>query len=385
MRKTILFIVIAVFASCVNKNAQRDKSEKYKESIKIELNPVRDNEIYLSSIIDSLTIIPLETSPDCLLGDILKIETDDNYFIQSSSDKLVYVFNSDGKYVNTIGGIGQGREEMGSPQYFTLNKISKEIWYTTDFSAIKKYAYDGRFSGSEEMRVLCHDFKISEDGDLYFYTSKIHNFLDDGTVVNADLWIKNGQQDVKYLFEYDSDIHCNGCLAFDSKLQFNELDNNVSFTKSFNDTIYYVSDKQITPAYQVDFNKSKAVQDIESMGGEDILKYLLNYPDKATYVHNVIETKQLLRFNYVMGTQLYDVFYDKDTGDYREGVLKNDVFDGKIKIMGYRDNKLIAVMNPSEINFNNKAVTYLSVSMITSLKGLTDDDNPIILEMKIKI
>ena len=385
MRKIILFIVIAVLVSCDNKSVSKDKDKTEKECIEIKLNPHRGNEIKLSSIIDSLAIIRMETSSDCLLGDILKIEIDDNYFIQSASDKLVYVFNSYGKYVNTIGRIGQGREEMGSPQHFSMNKTTKEIWYITDFRAIKKYAYDGRYTGSEEMKVLCHNFKISDDGDRYFYTSKIHNYLDDGTVVNADLWIENGQKDNKYLFEYNPDIYCNGCLAFDSKLQFNELDKNVSFTKSFNDTIYYVSHKQITPAYLVDFNSNKATADIEVMSGENILKYLLNNPDKATYVHNVIETEQLLRFNYVMGTQLYDVFYNKETGDHREGVLNNDLLEGKIKIMGYRDNKLIAIMNPTDICFNDKVTAYCSLSTITALKEIKDDDNPIILEMKINI
>ena len=65
----------------------------------IKLTPNKESHLLLSSIIDSLHILPLETTEQALLSDIRELEYDEGlYFIQNDQDMLIYIFNRNGKF-----------------------------------------------------------------------------------------------------------------------------------------------------------------------------------------------------------------------------------------------------------------------------------------------
>jgi hypothetical protein len=74
-----------------------------------------------------------------------------------------------------------------------------------------------------------------------------------------------------------------------------------------------------------------------------------------------------IRFNYVIGTQLYDVFVDKKNDALLEGVLLNDILGARIEFKTHSNNKLLGYMNVSDIKIGEIAHDFLSKEMIDKL------------------
>lgn len=165
----ILYILLLlVFYSCTEDIPKSNLTT-------IKLNPNKENLIYLSNIIDSLYIIPLEISEQSLLRDIGKLEYDDGlYFIENTQDNLVYIFNDKGLFICQPAKKGHGPGEIQYPQCFTLDKIKKEM-YLTNNNAFNRYDYRGRYLGSRPYSLAFSDFCIEKSGNIFFYTNKTNN------------------------------------------------------------------------------------------------------------------------------------------------------------------------------------------------------------------
>lgn len=99
MKNSLLILVLGwIFFSCTEQ-----RKESANKVVNIHLEPRIEKVNKLSEVIDSVFIIPLETCEEALLATISKLECDDNlYFVQNSRDNLVYVFDSNGKFVRQI-------------------------------------------------------------------------------------------------------------------------------------------------------------------------------------------------------------------------------------------------------------------------------------------
>jgi len=103
--------------------------------------------INLSEISESIRYIPLETTPESFVGEILRgIEYDGKYvYIKSLRGKDIKIFDRDGKYVKTIdrSGRGPGEYEMiGS--YVEISPVNGNILVIGGFET-KEYDFEGNF------------------------------------------------------------------------------------------------------------------------------------------------------------------------------------------------------------------------------------------------
>jgi hypothetical protein len=72
-----------------------------------------------TQLIDSCTYIPLETSDRILIGRVKQLKITDKYiFLVNSENDSLYVFNRQGKFLNTIGTRGRGPREYRSIQSY---------------------------------------------------------------------------------------------------------------------------------------------------------------------------------------------------------------------------------------------------------------------------
>lgn len=109
-----LFIIILIgfISSCSTK---RDKpiQEGNLETIRFDENQVR--ELPFSSFVDTIELIPLETTEKNLIGEVNRIVFDDNkYYVRSTNSMQngkLFVFDKDGKFLQQIGRKGGGPDE----------------------------------------------------------------------------------------------------------------------------------------------------------------------------------------------------------------------------------------------------------------------------------
>ena len=134
----ILFIVSIGFA-CHNKTHR----EENKEITFIYIDSLSNENIIIQNK-DKHRFLKLETTENCLVAKVEKMEFDeDKMFIRDSNQKI-FVFDKNGKFLNTIGQIGQGPDELYCIFNFYLDKKNKRICVTDVLkSVLFSYSYNG--------------------------------------------------------------------------------------------------------------------------------------------------------------------------------------------------------------------------------------------------
>lgn len=383
--KYLVFITLLLHTSC--KNNERKLSNLYfteNEAIHINLLPEKDKKILFSELIKSIRLIPLETKNECLIAEIVKIEKDDNiYFVLSKHDYLIYCFDELGKFMYKIGERGLASNELLHPKGFAINKKKKEICIVDNYKHMHFYSYQGEHKKKKKLDLFFIDFIIKEDY-TYFHTSKRHNYNSNKKNINKNLLVMDQNKNLYTYFDYDPTIYPNGGLYFDTKIPFNDLHGHISYCPVFNDTIFSIQGNLIKPLYLINFGDKKIPKDLNSILGDDALEYIINNSNYACYIQNICETNNFLRFNYAMGTQLYDVFFDKNTYNHIEGVLINDIFSSSINFLHYANDEFVGYSNSFEILFVNESNLNVQDDIFPIISSITEEDNPVLIEFKIK-
>jgi hypothetical protein len=350
----------------------------------IYLDPKVSKNINLSEIIKDINLIFLQTSDDSFLGEISKIERDDNcYFILNSFDKFVYVFDSVGNFKTKIGNKGNGPGELQFPECFALNKELKEVWLTNNFQSILKFDYDGNFKESQSIDLFFTDLYTSNNY-IYFHTSKRANFDNQMNQICRNLWIETSENNTKTYFPYNPIFYPNGGMYFDTKIPFCRNGDSIIYSSVFNDTIYSIKNDTLNAKYAIDFNNDVSDK-ISNISGEDVLDYLRNNSTKACYLQNVLETSSFLRFNYVLNMELYDAFYDKKQKKLVEGKLLDNVLGAQPIFLYAYDNKFVGYVNAFDLKISEKTKHVLDDFFFNKLKGINlEEHNPILFEIELK-
>ena len=121
MKNNILFIILSFsLLSCQHKGDSTKNST-------IETIPVFSNytaELPFSAFVDTIELIPLETTEDNLIGEITRvIFNDGKYYIRSTNgmqNPKLFVFNENGKYIQKISKQGVGPGEYLDFEDFTI-------------------------------------------------------------------------------------------------------------------------------------------------------------------------------------------------------------------------------------------------------------------------
>jgi len=155
---TLSILVSLLLSGCGGKQTQSLKGEV------VDLSGIWDKpeDIKLSDIADGIEYIPLETSAECLLGDAtgLRVTVLDQYVVVNS--KGLRLFNRQGKYLRTIGGIGKGPQEYTSSGRFVIDEKNGRVdILDNDRHRVVSFRVTGEFIG--DFRVNDHAAEITRD------------------------------------------------------------------------------------------------------------------------------------------------------------------------------------------------------------------------------
>ncbi|HIZ05973.1 MAG TPA: 6-bladed beta-propeller [Candidatus Phocaeicola gallistercoris] len=134
----------------------------------------------MSSFIEVKNVISLETSDECLLGEIEKIiKREGNIFVKSKSRPLT-MFDKNGKYLNTIGRIGSGPEEYTLIADFD---VDGDTIYILTVDQIQVYSKKGDWIRSIPLSLNASGLRITANNMLLFVLGDkhiVHVFDKDG-------------------------------------------------------------------------------------------------------------------------------------------------------------------------------------------------------------
>jgi hypothetical protein len=134
----LFFLLLGLFCSCEkNKNIETENIHQ------IPVNPQESLDLSFSDFFDTTLIVPLEVTPNSLIGEVSKVITtrDLVYVLDRNIAETLFVFDYQGRFLHSFSGIGSGPGEYLRVTNFFISKDEKTI-FITDLSLGKILALD---------------------------------------------------------------------------------------------------------------------------------------------------------------------------------------------------------------------------------------------------
>jgi|GEM_PF-1840252 len=324
-----------------------------KQQTGIEIDFSKNEQCKLSSIVDSIKTIRLETSSEYLIGHVDAFYKDgDVLFILDAKQKTVFIFSVRGKYINKINYIGRGVGEYNRIKCICLNRY-KNILHIFDNCQQKmlSYNYNGQFINETKLKekTSITSFCALENGHYFFVYPMYHSMFD------KEIWQVDSlfnqvkihkYHDSKYLFPYYTP---NYFFGNDREMKYYDYFGNKIYD-FFGNKINIVCEFNIKQLISKDLLKQENLT-------PDVVK---NYRNADTFYFNcgVSETTNSYVMRFVSNRQKnVSVFL-------RKSDLKVIITD---LIINDLDNNI--VMNPDFFSFDKDAVCSFVFSD-------TSEDNP---------
>lgn len=253
------YLFLFIFAIMLFTVACSKRSNIISGSIeRIPISIDKRHTLKLSSFVDSVEIIPLETTTECLIGRVRRIiYKNGKYYIrvtEGMQNGKLFVFDSLGKFLFKIDKVGNGPGEYTDLSDFALTEES-QIKIASFFKII---TYDSLGNFLYEKRI---DQPFKE-----FWSSKNNEYL----VYNSDAILK----DRKLLSTMNKDDEITDYFFQVPEKEINKSDvvyismslfpykNSFYFAYPYSDTIYQITDKEISYGYYVDYGDKRIPSDL---------------------------------------------------------------------------------------------------------------------------
>lgn len=269
----ILFFLFFCMSSCTSPTPKEITKIENKNNIIYFGEAIdKSKEVFLSEIIDSISLIPLQTKSNCLLRNTYWY-THTPPFICSSG----LLFNYDGKFITRIGRLGGGPgEEIYKP--IDVLYHPKHNKFLSKNSKIITYNKNGEFTGIERQlfktdhkygKIISGNDKLIEkavagDNFVFNYDYDSLIWMDINLNIIARKKIPKGG---------DASVFIGGNDQSKYYRLFTTNKDSTLFYNYWNDTIYRVTSSQIEPRWILDFGEKKAPDMIRTNADELKKKY----------------------------------------------------------------------------------------------------------------
>lgn len=371
----------------------QEKNVDYSDIQNIYIEKALDNRLIknlsLNEFIDTIKYIPLETTQDCYIDEIQKIEYyNSNYYIWDYNKILK--FNSQGKFVCKIGNRGNGPEEYLQNRGIIIR--SDTLFVNAGFKIVAFDTEHGRYLDAYPFPNRIFFDKISTGFVTFNSDTGFIEFIDKNGKILDSLNYE------RYKIEKtDSDL-----IIYPFHNIFFGTNESLKISTSHNDTIFELTNKhKLIARYNVDLGKYK-------LPDNKRFEYIGNYDefDKETkkFVRTAyLETKNFLfiqfgkwlsNCNYLpfgLNDQKADMIglgiFNKKNGEFSFISQDLENYPCFYPHFSDRENCVISFVNAMEaINFfeqsNNN--NNLCNSFTRAIKDLKMEDNPILIIAEMK-
>lgn len=335
MRNVIVMFMLLVCCSCISKVKENLAAQKFGNIVKSELGDldstfqtwegqgeiipvsIKEDGLDISSLIDSVVLIPLEATDQSLIGGIDKIIcTDDRFYILDKRvAKSLFVFDAQGRFVRRIGQPGRGPGEYLEPSDFVVYPKENLIIVFDQFGRqLLYYGTDGTFQRNVRLKYILKEIIPAFQDSLLFAIAGNNQHLEEIAKHDVLLINREGKIISKMLpYEYS--------LNFSSSNDYQRRDSLLLYHPTFSDKIYGISPQGIRAAYQIDIPNGLPSNFQERCQG-DYLNFCNLFKQKYNYLSGGffdVGNHLLLSIVTKNGKHIYSI-YNKQTEEIIAGV-----------------------------------------------------------------
>lgn len=323
-----------------------------------------------------VSLIALETNDSILIDSypVIKLISGDNIIIESN--RRLFRFDRNGKFLNYIGKPGQGPEEYMVPGRVSYNDTDHSLYLYN--RKLQNWTLDGHLVSDLQFNDLYNLQSVSIlKPDTILAIRR--NYTGDGAMSQfIQYYTLTG--DLISETEFQSDSLTMDIAMFASPEYF-RLDNAYLFRNEWDNEIYKISDKGISLFLDLDFgehNPSRLVYQDGYQRDKHLGKDIANI--KSFYISN-----DLVWINYIFDGKLNYVVMDMDNNIIHHSVSENDYISPEgLSLYGglnfwpsYVDvqSNLYSILHPGDMS--DRELEILS-EQIKSRENISVEDNPII-------
>jgi hypothetical protein len=350
----ILMIFLVFFDSCTTKFVDKTNVCYLEEQSDL---------IVASDIVNSVTLLPLETNDDFITGSINKILNIDNlYYFLDKKTKTVFIYDETGKSMNKIFHAGNGPGEY----------ISIDDFIVTDHHIILLCVPSKLMFYNKESLKVEHEFKITNNT---FYSKMVEW---KGNILLCDY--TTGKVDCYHYEKISNIFNWNVLKGYipSSTPAFYICGDKLYFHASGDDVIYSVgTDLTFSPYLTFDYDKKQRAIDFYSTREIEPLKNLrdiVEYP--LVDVENIFQNRNGVGFFYIFaGLSRVSFINNDNTRVYKLSSIP-------VNAVNFSDNVLISWMFPYTIN--SELERFKGIDLKNYSDTLQEHDNPLLLVYELK-
>ena len=333
---------------------------------------------------NNLEMIKLETTGDCLIDGLKKLEMNDSLIFYLDMRENLYIFNREGLFITKVGQKGQGPQD-----YIRLNSFfihhNQIVLFDSYRGIFLYYDFNGKFTSS-----------ISINPDYLRNTTNIQ-LIDDSHLLICYMISGRPEENTAYsILDMDTKtikwldltynpIKLDNFYHYFSRHQMAKVQDEIHFIMPLCDTIFSYSDSSVSAKYitkthdkiakkeQIEYNTKSLLRELHRLEQQD---YFVGY-------HAIYETENIIILEY--STMISYYMFDKNTN---EGDFHNYTTDDEITevpffriIQSLPNDRFIAVENLEDLlrlmedtRGSNKDLLQFK----TIVENSEEDDNPII-------
>lgn len=298
-------IIIICLISCDSTQSADRIDESRATTIKIATNNGTPD---LDSIVRNHKFTRLETSEECLVGEVYKLSCRNKkyYILDRHLQKALFVFDEEGKFRNRIGRRGRGPGEFIEPTDFIVSDSSVTVF---DMFGHKLLYYnpDGTFIRSVRLPYSIYEIESGRDGSVIYAVGGDNSKCD--SLKNYELLEIGPEGDIRakvYKNKYSMD--------FSNKYDLQGFDEDVIYKKAFRPAVYMLRDKNLYAKYIFDIPSHALPGDYEKLCRGNFERFIKQYRDEYAYFNGQFwETDRYAGIGITAKRMPYLVVYDKDT------------------------------------------------------------------------
>lgn len=346
----------------------------------------------LNDIIYDIELTPLETTSESLIGRIYNILYDSNfYFIHDKRNNKLLRFSEDGKFLNSIGSIGKGPQELLKIRDVAIN-IKKKFISILDSKSRKifRYRYSGEFIDSKP----------------FYYMVSEHEYGNNSLVFGASIVQKNKNiplvESYRLILADTNSVPLGlafktpeNSFVYAATRPLRKFNNSIYYHQPFSNGIWKVKDRSLIPFIKFEFEKNGFPDEVWKK--EISTKELIDLKNKhVCFSGDFITTDKFSFFKFYSNSEISSMFLNTES--------KNLIYGRSLKytndnpsMMLYRtpigvgeNNSFVAKIESIELFHYRQAVEEkefkngLKPKYWKIIKNIKQTDNPVIVTYKLK-